>query len=169
MPDAATVSAWASVIAAIGTLVVAGCVLRLLKIQGQYNRLLRDTLDVYDPVKVNERMRAIKEQAELAAEATVKDLRAKLEARADFAVNVADELTTNYADAIVWLALMLYYYPAARMSFESSDWTPQSLKDRVRAASAVLDKKFDPVTSKARGFVGAASRATLPPLPPDTK
>ena len=132
MPDAPTISALASVIGVLLALVVVGCLLRLLRIQGTYNKLLRDTLDVYDPEKVNKRMRAIKEQAELAAEATVKELQRELEGSRDSAVKHVEKLATRYGEAVAWLAMTIRVEPLG-LTFKLVDRFSPDLKRRVQA------------------------------------
>lgn len=135
MPDAATIAAWGSVASTIIGVILLGGIGRLLYLYGRYNRLLRDMLDVYDPEKVNKRMQAIKEQAEIATETKIKGLESELASKETTVKTFTQsyiDLFKRYEIAKSAFAIELLSKPPIVSALILEGYVPKLVRDDLR-------------------------------------
>jgi len=135
MPDAATIAAWGSVVSTIIGVLLLGGMGRLFYLYGQYNRLLREMLDVYDPEKVNKRMKAIKEQAELSVEIKIRDLEKEVASKETTVESLSQsfiKLIKRYEIVKSAFAIELLSKPPMVSALILEGYVPTLVRDDVR-------------------------------------
>ena len=145
MPDAATIAAWGSVLSTVISVLLLGGMGRLLYLYGQYNRRLREMLDVYDPEKVNKRMKAIKDQAELAVETKIRDLEKEVASKATTVESLNQsfiKLFRRYEIVKSTFAIDLLSKPPVVSALILEGYVPELVRDDVRQRMEQLRASF---------------------------
>lgn len=174
MQIATIVATWVSLIINIFLL---GGVVRLLYLYGQYNKLLRDMLDVYDPDKVNRTMRAFKEQAELASEHEIRELEKNVAGKIEkekLLLKFIVDYVQRYGVLKTTVSLILLGHPTEREFFLTQEPLPQPIWDEVRARMNELKasgvRELEPVDRRGlAGLVYSLFPYGLPPPPSEPK